>query len=88
MGGMFYNLPIKVFPHRQNQCFTWKNHQFPAIERRVNSRGMGTFAKIYIRLPPAWNKRMDARWKYAITIFTVWKYAIGISLTGGCHHSH
>jgi hypothetical protein len=28
------------------------------------------------------------RWKYAIIIFTVWKYAIGISLTGGCHHSH
>jgi hypothetical protein len=27
------------------------------------------------------------RWKYAIIIFTVWKYAIGISLTGGCHHS-
>jgi hypothetical protein len=28
------------------------------------------------------------RWKYVIIIFTVWKYAIGISLTGGCHHSH
>jgi hypothetical protein len=28
------------------------------------------------------------RWKYAIIIFTVWKYAIGVSLTGGCHHSH
>jgi hypothetical protein len=28
------------------------------------------------------------RWKYAIIIFKVWKYAIGISLTGGCHHSH
>jgi hypothetical protein len=28
------------------------------------------------------------RWKYVIIIFTVWKYTIGISLTGGCHHSH
>jgi hypothetical protein len=28
------------------------------------------------------------RWKYAIIIFTVWKYVIGISLTGGCHHSN
>jgi hypothetical protein len=28
------------------------------------------------------------RWKYVIIIFTVWKYDIGISLTGGCHHSH
>jgi hypothetical protein len=35
-------------------------------------------------------KKLDlrVRWKYAIIIFTVWKYAIGISLTGGCHHSH
>jgi hypothetical protein len=39
MRGMFYNLPIKVFPHKQNQCFTWKNHKFPAAERRVNSMG-------------------------------------------------
>jgi hypothetical protein len=60
MRGMFYNLPIKVFPHRQNKCFTWENHQFPAVERRVNSRDMGTFAGIYIRLPSPWNKRMDA----------------------------
>jgi hypothetical protein len=28
------------------------------------------------------------RWKYAIIIFTVGKYAIDISLAGGCHHSH
>jgi hypothetical protein len=32
--------------------------------------------------------QIRVRWKYAIIIFTVWKYAIGISLTGGCHHSH
>jgi hypothetical protein len=31
---------------------------------------------------------LGVRWKYAIIIFTVWKYAIGISLTGGCHHSY
>jgi hypothetical protein len=60
MGRMFYNLPIKVFPHRKNQCFTWKNHQFPVAERWVNSRCMGTFARIYIRLLSPWNKRMDA----------------------------
>jgi hypothetical protein len=23
-----------------------------------------------------------------LIFFTVWKYVIGISLTGGCHHSH
>jgi hypothetical protein len=28
MGGMFNNLPIKVFPHMQNQCFTWKITNF------------------------------------------------------------
>jgi hypothetical protein len=60
MGGMFYNLPIKVFPHRQNQGLEWKNHQFPVAERRVDSIGMGTFARIYIRLSSPWNNRMDA----------------------------
>jgi hypothetical protein len=44
-----------------------KNHQFPAAERRVKSRGMGTFARIYIRLPSPWNKRM-----YALTKILTW----------------
>jgi hypothetical protein len=49
----------KFFPQAKPMLYV-ENHQFPAAKRRVNSRGMGTFARIYIRLPSPRNKRMDA----------------------------
>jgi hypothetical protein len=56
------------FPTSKTNALCGKNHQFSAAERRVNSTGMGTFARIYIRLPSPWNKTMDALTKLLLWI--------------------
>jgi hypothetical protein len=60
MGGMFYNLPIKVFPHRKPMLYVEKSPISSSRKASQFQRHGGMFARIYIRLPSPWNKRMDA----------------------------
>jgi 3-dehydroquinate synthetase len=66
---------------RDAPFFEWQEQNMSALLARYSAFPPLVFAQLL-------SSFFWVRWKYAIIIFTVWKYVIGVSLTGGCHHSH